>query len=157
MKRLCTTLAFTTVVICGAAQAQTAAEQSMDKPWDYIYDNPGKTPYDDDQSEHGERLQARWNSCSDMVLKTNMVANTIAGVKDNPDDYYVTAEQNRKQLDQFFPTNTGTYQDTINEKILALGDEHWKMARGDADSSPELSQMAWDWCTNQDAENFVDL
>ena len=140
-----------------SANAQTPPEQSMDKPWESLYENPGKTPYDNDQSEHGKLLQARWESCSGMVLQTNMVAKTVADLKDNPDDYYVTEEQNRKQLERFFPTDTGTYQDTINERILALGYEHWKMGRGKADSSPELSQLVWDWCTSQTADNFKGL
>ena len=40
-----------------SANAQTPPEQSMDKPWESLYENPGKTPYDNDQSEHGKLLQ----------------------------------------------------------------------------------------------------
>lgn len=149
------TIIIVALAISVSAEAQTSPEQSMDKPWEYLYENPGKTPHDNDQSEHGKQLQARWKSCSDMVLKTNMVAKTVADVKDNPDDYYVTEEQNRKQLERFFPTDSGTYQDAINERILAFGYEQWIMGRGD--SSPELSQLVWDWCTSQTADNFKGL
>lgn len=148
------TLVAMAITLSFSTNAQTSPEQSMDKPWEYLYENPGKTPYDNDQSERGKQLQARWKSCSDMVLKTNMVAQTVAGLKDNPDDYYVTEEQNRKQLEGFFPTDTGTYQDTINKEILALGYEHWKMGRGEADSSPELSQLVWNWCISQAVDHF---
>ena len=156
MKSIWTTV-IAALAISASAEAQTSPEQSMDKPWEYLYENPGKTPHDNDQSERGKLLQTRWKSCSDMVLKTNMVAKTVADVKDNPDDYYVTEEQNRKQLERFFPTNTDTYQDTINEKILGLGYQHWEMGRGDADSSPELSQLVWDWCSSQAVDNFKGL
>lgn len=155
--KLIGTLVAIALTLSFSSNAQTPPGQSMDKPWKYLYENPGKTPYDNDQSEHGKLLQERWKSCSNMVFKTNMVAKTVADLKDNPDDYYVTEEQNRKQLERFFPTDTGTYQDTINERILALGYEHWKMGRGEADSSPELSQLVWDWCTSQTADNFKGL
>ncbi|WP_347332532.1 hypothetical protein [Marinimicrobium locisalis] len=136
-----------------ASQADEAPEQAMEAPWESILD----TPYDNDSSDTGKMLKKRWRECAGMVAQANMAAETVASVIQNPEEYYVTDEQNRDQIRQIFPTNSGTFRDQINEKIQEIAFEHWEQATFDGSKSPQLSKMAWGWCVGHSPETFSEL
>nr|WP_159063753.1 hypothetical protein [Thaumasiovibrio occultus] len=137
-----------------AAPATALANESSGNISSHLYSD--KNPYFYDTSAEGHDKNTHWGACMRMIGDTILVADTVAVVKNNPEKYPISDEDNRAQIKQMYPTNVGTFQDQINAKIIEIGFASWQLSTDELDNPP-ISTKVWEWCAAQPTTLFNSL
>ncbi|MCG9712875.1 hypothetical protein L1D40_05915 [Shewanella insulae] len=131
------------LTVCGLLfTAVLIAAESKLLPWDY-----DSNIYRNDSNNLTKDIQ--WDVCSQMALSTANMAGAVA-------TYPETPELIRELFLEEYPLDNENFYDVINQKKIDLAFELSHLWNYETMNN-NISQVAWDWCSQQDSSHFRDL